>query len=190
MAAVKFYKVATLPGTLEANSFYYVENGTFAESYLTNSAGVARAVGNTAMINALIDQALANWSGASSTVSIVADIAARDALIATLEANTMILVVDASADPTVGAGSALYAYAADIDTTYKIAEYESMDVVLQWSDIQGGPTSTPAQIDNAVSLAHSHANKSVLDELTDVDNELHYRGARVGGGAEWDTTNW
>ena len=188
MAQVKFYKVTALPGSLEANAFYYVENGSFAESYLTNSAGVAKAVGNTAMINALIDQALANWSGAASTVSIVADIAARDALILTLDANTMILVVDASADATVGSGSALYAYAADTETTYKIAEYESMDVVLQWSDLQGGPTSTPSQIDNAVSMAHSHANKSVLDDLSDSDGALHYKGVAVT--TDWTTNNW
>lgn len=188
MAQVKFYKVTTLPGSLEANAFYYVENGAYAESYLTNSAGVARAVGNTAMINALIDAALANWSGAASTVSIVADITARDALIATLEANAMILVVDASADASVGSGSALYAYAADTSTIYKIAEYESMDVVLQWSDLQGGPTSTPAQIDNAVSMAHSHANKATLDKLGEDADGLLFNGQGVG--SRWTTNNW
>lgn len=188
MAQVKFYKVTTLPGSLEANAFYYVENGNYAESYLTNNAGEARAVGNTAMINALIDAALANWSGAASTVSIVPDIAARDALIATLEANAMILVVDATGDPTVTAGSALYAYAFDTETTYKIAEYESMDVVLQWSDLQGGPTSTPAQIDNAVSMAHSHANKATLDKLGEDAEGLLFNG--VGVGSRWATTNW
>lgn len=188
MAQVKFYKVTTLPGTLEANAFYYVENGSYAESYLTNSAGVAKSVGNTAMINALIDQALANWSGAASTVSIVTDIAARDALILTLEANAMILVVDASADATVGGGSALYAFAADTDTTYKIAEYESMDVVMQWSDLQGGPTSTPAQIDNAVSLAHSHGNKAVLDQISEDAEGLTFNGQGVS--SRWTTNNW
>lgn len=188
MAQVKFYKVTALPGTLEANAFYFVANGSHTESYLTDNAGVARGIGNTAMINALIDQALANWSGAASTVSIVADIAARDALIATLEANTMILVVDATGDPTVTYGSALYAYAFDTETTYKIAEYESMDVVLQWSDLQGGPTSTPAQIDNAVSLAHSHANKATLDKLGEDAEGLLFNG--VGVGSRWATTNW
>lgn len=188
MAKTAFYKVTTLPGTLEANAFYYVLNGNYAESYVTDNAGVAKALGNSAMINALIDQALANWSGAASTVSIVADIAARDALIATLDANAMILVVDASADPTVTQGSALYAYAADTDTTYKIAEYESMDVVLNWSDIVGGPTSTPVQIDNAVSLAHSHANKATLDKLGEDAEGLLFNGVGVGG--RWATNNW
>lgn len=188
MAQVKFYKVTALPGTLEANAFYFVANGNHTESYLTDNAGLARGIGNSAMINALIDQALANWSGAASTVSIVADIAARDALIATLETNTMILVVDASGDPTVSEGSALYAYAADTDTTYKIAEYESMDVVLQWSDLQGGPTSTPAQIDNAVSLAHSHANKATLDQLGEDAEGLTFKGQGVS--SRWTTNNW
>jgi hypothetical protein len=188
MAQVKFYKVTALPGTLEANAFYFVSNGNHTESYLTDNAGVARGIGNTAMINALIDQALANWSGAASTVSIVADIAARDALIATLDANTMILVVDASADASVGSGSALYAYAADTSTIYKIAEYESMDVVLQWSDLQGGPTSTPAQIDNAVSMAHSHANKATLDELGEDAEGLTFKGQGVS--SRWATNNW
>lgn len=189
MADVKFFKVNTLPATLEPDSLYFVANGVYAESYITDGTGTAKSLGNSAMINALVDQALSNWSGAASTVSIVADIAARDALIATLDANTMILVVDASADPTVGAGSALYAYAAGTDTVYKLAEYESLDVIVQWSEIEGRPSSTPAQIDNAVSLAHSHANKAVLDELSDTDNALHYRGERVGG-VEWKSTNW
>jgi len=188
MAQVKFYKVTTLPGSLEPNAFYYVENGAYAESYLTNSTGVAKAVGNTSMINALINAALANWSGAASTVSIVADITARDALIATLDANAMILVVDATGDATVTAGSALYAYAADTETIYKIAEYESMDVVLQWSDLQGGPTSTPAQIDNAVSMAHSHANKATLDELGEDAEGLTFKGQGVS--SRWATNNW
>lgn len=188
MAAVKFYKVATLPGTLEADAFYYVENGTFAESYLTNSAGVARSVGNSAMINALINDALAGWSGNASSLEIVADIAARDALVATLDVNAMILVVDASADATVTSGSALYAYGASNTTVYKLAEYESMDVVLQWSSIVGGPSSTPAQIDTAVSQSHTHANKATLDLLGADADGLTYNGAGVS--SRWATNNW
>lgn len=188
MAQVRFFKVTTLPGSLQPDSFYFVENGSYAESYLTNSSGVARAVGNSAMINALISEALANWSGAASTVQIVADIAARDALIATLEANAMILVIDATADPTVDAGSALYAYDATAEVTYKVAEYESMDVVLQWADIVGGPTSTPAQIDNSVSLAHSHSNKATLDLLGADADGLLFSGQGVT--TRWTNNNW
>lgn len=188
MAQVKFFKVATLPATLQADAFYYVENGSYAESYLTNSAGVARAVGNTAMINALIEEALAGWSGEASALDIVADIAARDALVAGLDRNAMILVIDATGDPTVNAGSALYAYAAATQQIFKIAEYESMDVIVQWGEIEGRPTSTPAQIDSAVSQAHSHTNKATLDLLGSDAEGLTYNGQGVT--TRWATVNW
>jgi hypothetical protein len=50
---VKFYKVTELPVTLVADAFYYVENGEYAEAYLTDSQGVAKKVGNTDMIEDL-----------------------------------------------------------------------------------------------------------------------------------------
>ncbi len=188
MALVKFYKVATLPGTLEPDSFYYVENGSYAESYLTNSSGVARAVGNSAMINALVADALAGWSGDAGALDIVSDIAARDVLTSTLDRNAMILVLDASDDPTVDAGSALYAFAASTETIYKVAEYESMDVVVQWASIQGGPSSTPAQIDTAVSQTHTHSNKATLDKFSESGGQVLYDGSPIQ--ANWETANW
>lgn len=186
--ALKFYKVTSLPGTLEPDSFYFVENSSYAESYITNSAGVAKSIGNTAMINALISAALADWEAAANMVEIVADITARDALIATLERNAMILVIDASDDVTVDSGAALYAYDATADETYKIAEYESMDVQVAWSAIQGGPTSSPAQIDTAVSQSHTHTNKTVLDDLSDSSGSLNYKGAPIT--TDWASKDW
>lgn len=50
---VKVFKVLVLPTTLEPNAFYYVENGTYAESYLTDDTGIAKKLGNTQMIQAL-----------------------------------------------------------------------------------------------------------------------------------------
>lgn len=186
MALVKFYKVAVLPGELQPDSFYYVENGGYAESYLTDSAGTAKAVGNSAMINALIDAAITDALADYNALEIVVDIAARDAL--ELARNALVLVIDASADATVGAGSALYAYSESADSWTKVAEYESMDVVIQWAAIQGRPNSTPAQIDSAVSQAHSHGNKAVLDGLSESAGQLHYNGAPIT--TEWATNNW
>ncbi|SDS21892.1 hypothetical protein SAMN05216421_1120 [Halopseudomonas xinjiangensis] len=187
MALVKFHKVTTLPATLEANAFYYVENGTFAESYITNSAGVARSVGNTAMINALIDQALADFeSGMQSEMEIVPDIAARDALAPTT--NKLVLVIDASADATVSVGSATYAWRQSSATWIKIAEYESMDVVVTWANINDGPSSSPAQIDSAVSASHTHANKTTLDALGTNTDGLTLNGTNVS--SVWATNGW
>lgn len=189
MAQLKFYGVATLPAQLEADAFYFVQNGNYAESYVTNSSGVARMIGNSAMINALIAAELANWTGSSNQVQIAADIAARDALASTATHNLMVVVINASDDPTVDSGSALYAYDLASATWFKLAEYESMDVVVQWGDIQGGPVSTPAAIDTAVSQAHSHTNKAVLDKLSEDGNgDLLYGGA--GLKTQWESKDW
>ncbi|MNG09211.1 hypothetical protein D3C84_926220 [compost metagenome] len=63
-----------------------------------------------------------------------------------------------------------------------------MDVTLTWDAIQGRPTSTPAQIDSAVSQAHSHANKATLDKFSEAGGLVRYNGAPIP--AEWAGTNW
>jgi hypothetical protein len=47
---IKFYKSTALPDTPEPNAFYYIKNGSYADVYLTDSAGVPTKVGNTDMI--------------------------------------------------------------------------------------------------------------------------------------------
>ena len=182
MSVAKFHKVAVLPGSLDSNAFYFIENGTYAESYVTNSSGVARSVGNSVMINALIASSIASLN----TIQKVADISARNAL--TLTSNAMILVVDATGDGTVTAGSALYFYT-HIGTTFtKVAEYESMDVTTAWTNITGKPTSAVADIDDAVTKRHSHSNMSVLDKWSESGGQPLYDGASVLAG--WTTVSW
>lgn len=53
MADIKFFKVTTLPATLVANALYFVQNGNYAEQYLTDLNGIAKKVGNTQMIQEL-----------------------------------------------------------------------------------------------------------------------------------------
>lgn len=57
---------------------------------------------------------------------------------------------------------------------YKVAEHESMDVVLSWSDIQGKPISTIQEIDNTVE-SFSTLPLSILNGFKEVDNELYYK---------------
>lgn len=82
-----------------------------------------------------------------STV-IVDTIADRDALTPTN--GQQVLVIDATGDPTVDSGAATYVWREDPGEWIKLSEAESMDVVLDWSKIQNGPASTPAEIDAAV----------------------------------------
>lgn len=183
MERVNFYKVTSLPGTLAPNAFYFVQNATYAESYLTDSAGAAKAVGNSAMINSIITAKLADFNA----LEVVANIAARDALATGAIRNFMVLVTDATGDATVTAGAAMYAWKEAGATWVKIAEYESMDVVLQWANIAGRPNSTPTQIDTAVGNSHTHTNKAVLDLVSADANGLVYNGNPVQA---WATNNW
>lgn len=161
MATLKINRETALPGVLEANSLYFVSNGDpYTELYVTgNTNTVVRRIINESDVNALIASAL---SGANA-LEVVADITARDAL--SPAANVQALVLDASADATVASGAATYVYDFDNTTWVKISEAESLDVVLDWSNIQNGPTSTPAQIDSAVTDSHTHTNKTQLDKI-------------------------
>lgn len=187
MSQLRFYAVAQLPNTPEPNSFYFVENGDYAESYLTSSNGTPRLVGNTLMIGEIIAEEAGNWGG-TDQVTIVDNILARDALASDADTNLMVMVLDASADPTVDAGSAMYVYQLSADAWHKVSEYESMDLVLSWESLQGRPTSSSQEIDTAVGQAHEHANAAVLEELGDSGGALTYKGTPLR--TQWETKAW
>lgn len=183
MAEVKFFKESTLPASPVANAWYMIINGDYAETYITNSSGVAKMVGNSVMINQLIATQLSSLS----QTYIVANIAARNTLTATLTSNSIIQVVDATGDATVGTGGATYLWDNANHISIKVSEFESLDAVVQWTTVVGRPSSTPGQIDSAVTDSHTHSNKTLLDLLTDVGGNLAYNGTEVKG---WNTVNW
>lgn len=114
-------------------------------------------------------------------VHYTADIAGRDALDLGVErAGDSCWVLDASDDPTVSSGAALYGW--DGTQWLKLAEAESIDIECNWDYIVGKPTSSVAAIDAAVSTAHSHTfDESVLNGLSeDAEGGLEYKGRPVG----------
>ena len=129
-----------------------------------------------------------------------ANIAALDAT--AVEEGQLVMVTDASADTTVASGWAIYRKRVDTDPAsldytkvngddagwQKLAEAESIDVVLQWANIQGKPNSTVAAIDQAVSHDHTHSNKAVIDELADTGTAqapvLEYKGNAIAFSAD------
>ena len=218
MATIKFHKVLVLPGTLEADSLYFVQSGALAETYLTDSAGNAKSLGNTSFIQQVADSRISVVLAKHNLLEIVPNITARD-LLATQDRNLMALVTDATGDATVSSGAALYAFTNSTNTWAKVAEYEGMDAVIQWANISGKPSSSVAQIDSAVTNSHTHSNKAVLDatqesfttalkttydaaatashshgnkatldKLTDAGGVLLLDGAAVT--ASWTTQNW
>ncbi len=128
MPSITFHKVAALPTTLEPGALYFVQNGAFAEAYLSTLTGEPRAIGNSAMVNALIVEALSSLPSGGAPILFVADIAARNALVPSLTQAALVRVQDASADVGINAGGALYAWNPAGMTWIKLAEDESMDL--------------------------------------------------------------
>ena len=130
---------ASTDATTKANAALASANGY-------TDTTVANAIGNLDMSNVAI---------------LAADIAARDAL--TMTKNSFVVVADATGDPTVKAGAAMYFYNVADDSFMKIAEYESMDLIIP--------------------------NKAILENMSDVAGVLHYMGEPIGtvvaGSNEW-----
>ena len=174
---MKVHKVNTLPGVLEASALYIVKSADtgLLDLYVSANDGLtARHIISKTEIQTMVNTAAAG----ASNIFVVADIAARDALAPTVV--TQAIVVDATDDTSVALGSATYVYDPVGDAWSKIAEHESMDVVLQWANIQGRPSSTVAEIDDAVAKKHAHANMSTLDKFSqDVDGQPTYDGKNL-----------
>lgn len=152
--------------------------------YVTgSSASTVKRVINSDDIQLMIDTSLS----AMSNLEVVADIAARNALNPTR--NVVVLVLNATADPTVAAGAATYVYQLSTTSWIKISEAESLDLSITWASIQGKPTSSPTDIDDAVTKRHTHANLTQLNKIgEDVNGDLTYNGTLPN--TKWQSTNW
>lgn len=151
------------------------------KSKVTDQLGVANGIA-TLDANGLVPAS--QISKEYKETKVVADIQARDALDpATLYESLFVYVLDATSDPDVVSGAALYIYAEDHNAPgtykwFKVAETESLDVQLQWADILGKPTSSVADIDDAVAKRHTHSNKTELDLISEdgTSGNLTYNG--------------
>lgn len=184
-------RVNTLPAVeaRTASTMYIVKSATdpdIAEIHFTNSDASAtyRVVDRNDIRNLI-----AQVAGSTNTFEIAPTIAARNALQSSYTRNTLVLVTDATGDPTVTTGTALYAFNHAGQTWTKLTEYESLDLSLNWANISGRPNSSPEAIDAAVGASHSHGNKAVLDKLSEAGGQLNYNGAVVGN-VTVSTSDW
>ena len=182
MPAIKIHKTTTLPGTLEGHSIYLVAPAAkpnYVEMYVTNADA-------TAVRRVITEQDVINLINARD-IQIVNDIAARNAL--TPVNGQLVYVLNATGDPTVASGAASYLWKADTSEWIKLTEFESMDVIVRWSNIQGAPTSSPSAIDTAVANSHTHANKTELDKIgEDGNGNFIYNGQPPR--ARLETAGW
>lgn len=170
--------VIALPGTLDPHTLYFLRSAEspLLDIYLTNSdATDIRHILTKADISSLITTNLQSYS----FIEVVADITARNALNPTK--NTLVLVLNATGDVTVASGSALYVWVQANTSWSKISEFESLDVTLTWASLTDKPTSSVANIDDAVAKRHTHSNTAVLDLLgVDGQGQLTYNGNNIG----------
>lgn len=109
-----------------------------------------------------------------STVATYADLLALQ----DVEDSTQIMVLDASGDESVDSGWATYIYSEAVNGWRKLSEQESLDVVIDWSNLTGKPSATTTQIDNTVSVSHTQNSDTKLaegtvDEVSAADINAH-----------------
>ena len=166
--------VPSVPTT--PNTVFYVaplEHPNYVEIYVSNAAGDAlKRVINKADVQTMINSAISSVSN----YRVVADIAARNALNGE---TSLVYVKNATGDSTVKSGGATYIYDSTTSAWVKTSEAESMDLVFSWANLQDKPTSSAAAIDAAVSNSHDHANKTQLDNISELNGLLSYKGKYV-----------
>jgi len=175
MSAIRIFKVTTLPLVREGHAMYLVApiaRPNHLEVYVTSAdASVVKRIVDIDDIQSMISSSMS----ASSSFEIVDNIAARNAL--SITGNKFVLVLNATGDPTVVAGAATYAWRSANSTWTKISEFESMDVVLNWSAIQNRPISLVASIDSAVAQQHVHTNFTELGKISEnIIGDFQYAG--------------
>ena len=119
------------------------------------------------------------------------------------KSGSMAFVLDATDDPSVESGWAVYRRTNTIiDQQYggrlgidwvKVYEKESIDVNVTWEIIKRdtGMTSEPEEIDQMVADEHVHANKSVIDKLgINSNGKLTYDGYEVAYLADVSSYHW
>lgn len=188
MAQYNIRRLTALPGSPSANTIYVINPPgatTYCELYVTgNSGATIRRLPSDDDILSIVNAAVA----AMNLLYIAADITARDALDLDGKGNAFVLVTDASADITVTSGAALYAYNDATKAFSKLSEYESLDLVVKWADIQNKPASTVGDIDDAVSKRHEHANMTQLGKVGEAGGRLTYDGAIPT--IDWTEATW
>lgn len=186
MAQFKIFRETSLPAVLEAYAVYLVAPASkpnYVEMYVSDSTGsTAKRILTDTDIQSMITAAMAS----ANQVQVVANIAARNAL--TPVGSWHFYVQDASDDPTVDAGGAGYLWDTTNEVWVKLYEAESLDIQLDWDGLQGKPSSSVADIDDAVAKAHTHTNKSTLDKLGEDGDGLTFAGAPVT--SQWASTEW
>lgn len=186
MAEISIFKETALPGSLVAHSIYVIappSKPDYVEIYVTDASGVTKRLINEDDVQDLIEAAVAGMDN----LLYAADITARDALV--LTGNAKVYVADATGDPTVELGGATYFYYHADEEFIKTSEEESLEIEVTWAALSGKPSSSVADIDDAVAKKHAHSNLTQLNKIDeDGSGNMTYNGSLPKTG--WASTGW
>lgn len=170
-------RVNMLPGTLEANTMYIVKAPGALEADLVFT-GSDPTVNASTISRMSIEQIVGTAVDASTSVYFKQ--AYADMLSDRPKANALVYVADTTGDPTATTASRVYLYNKATNTFMGFPNSGGGSSDVTWNQILGKPTSTPAQIDQAVAQMHTHTNKQVLDLIGEnASQKLTFRGAQV-----------
>ena len=187
MAIFKTFKETALPSPsdLQPHAIYYInptQYPDYVEIYVTDSLGIAKRLFGRQDVQTLF----AEFKASQGQLSVV-DTYAQVAQIQNPIVGSEVFVIDATGDTTVKSGGARYLWTGT--KWLKISETESMDINFSYNGLTDKPNSSVQEIDNAVAVAHTHANKSQLDKISeDTEGNFTYGGKAVA--TQWSTTAW
>lgn len=174
----------TMPEPIQANASFTQTVGGQVFEYNLKTTGRQVKMSDGVDLETRLQMVERAASGAA-VVKFADTVADRDAL-AGLNPGDIVVVADATDDETVDVGGARYVKQPEGQGFKKISEDESLDFVPDWSLIENGPASTPADIDLAVARQHQHANYETLTHLSDDgSDQLLYKGRRINDGKVW-----
>lgn len=169
-------KVTALPNTRTPNTIYLVKEPStnLLTVYVTGLTPdvIARTI-DSVDVTSQIDTAVSNLS----LVTFAEDV--QEMMAMTPASNSLIYVYDASADPNAGAGPSAYVYNFVNETFMLLPKGAGSGGAVNWASIVGRPSSSVGDIDLAVSMRHSHANKPVLDQFSEISGEVAYKGSPI-----------
>lgn len=158
--AFQIVRVRQLPGVTQPNTMYVVRETDHDDVVLHFTGATGVEIGSTISKSEVASMI---QSGTSVVSDIVVVETYQDMKNLVLFRNTVIYVDDATGDPGVHLGSAVYIYD-KVKAQYN--RLSKSETAVSWNGIDGGPTSSPSAIDQAVARSHIHANKPVLDKFS------------------------
>ena len=141
--------------------------------FMVDELGEAFTHFNEKRFKALFDK----YTHLSKELLVINNIAERNLL--ELTKNSLVFVIDAKDDIAIGDGEALYFYLVDLDKYVCIYKSKEVQKEVDWSKITNGPNSTSEAIDDAVRRTHDHNNKELLDNLSEEEGVLKFKGEPV-----------